>query len=80
MTTRKKVIAEIKDQLWDLHILCEKLSNYYSSCYTMDGFDDDSIWTTSDLRECKIHLRRSIKNLEKYVGKYIDSEEWEDYC
>lgn len=77
--SKKRIISDIKEQLWDLHRTCERLSNYYSSCYTQDGFDDDSIWSLQDLRLCRRNLKTSTRNIERFIEKFIDTEEWEDY-
>ena len=75
--SKKQVISDIKELLWDLHLTSEKLSCCYISFYTLDEFDNDSIWSLEDLRTFRRNLKTQTRHLDKYIEKHIDSDEWE---
>lgn len=75
---RDKTIKQIVDIARDLHITCEKLSNYYMAIWSED-FSDEHIYTIEELRKIREQLRRAEKKLDKFVEGYIDQEEWADY-
>lgn len=75
---RDKTIKQIVDIARDLHITCEKLSNYYVDIWSED-FSDEHIYTIDDLRMIREQLRRAEKRLDIFVNRYVDQEEWNDY-